>query len=48
MRWRSSDWQPAQRGIAPLGEVRPFGPAPKTVPPQIGHMGAEEGAIAVI
>jgi hypothetical protein len=28
---------PAQRGIAPFGAIRPFGPGTNSVPPQIGQ-----------
>jgi hypothetical protein len=37
MRCRSSDLHPAQRGIAPFGAIRPFGPGTNSVQPQIGQ-----------
>jgi hypothetical protein len=47
MRWRSRDWQPAQRGILPFGAIRPFGPGTKTVDPQIGQrLGVADSELA--
>jgi hypothetical protein len=44
IRCRSSDQQPWHRGIVPFGAVLPFGPEPKEVPPQIGHLASDKTA----